>query len=246
MIVSRFDYAMGSDGGRWGVGQQLLQNGSYDQGEVDQLLSLLARRRAHFGDGVMAVDCGANFGVHTISWGKAMTGWGHVIAIEAQERVFYALAGNIALNNCLNTRAINAAIAAQAGTIQIPVPNYLKPANLGGLELRSSDHTESIGQTIDYAEAAMVEIRSITIDGLNLQRLDLLKIDVEGMEAEALDGALVTIEACQPIIVVEYVKTGWDILAERLLPLGYTLFRTHMNMIAVHSGDPTHSELHQV
>ena len=31
-----------------------------------------------------------------------MFGWGTVIAIEAQERVYYALCGNITINNCLN------------------------------------------------------------------------------------------------------------------------------------------------
>jgi FkbM family methyltransferase len=50
----------------------------------------------------VAIDCGANIGTHTIEWAKKMTGWGAVIGIEAQERIFYALAGNIAINNCFN------------------------------------------------------------------------------------------------------------------------------------------------
>ena len=47
------------------------------------------------GDGVVAVDGGANIGVHTIEWATAMTGWGSVIAIEPQERIYYALAGTL-------------------------------------------------------------------------------------------------------------------------------------------------------
>ena len=40
---------------------------------------------AYFGDGVMAIDCGANVGVHTLEWSRLMYGWGEVIAFEAQE-----------------------------------------------------------------------------------------------------------------------------------------------------------------
>ena len=47
---------------------------------------------------------GANIGVHTVEWARHMYGWGNVIAIEAQERLYYSLCGNISLNNCLNVR----------------------------------------------------------------------------------------------------------------------------------------------
>ena len=77
---------------------------------------ILALRRRHYGEGVLAIDCGANIGVHTIEWAKAMTGWGSVLAIEAQERIYYALAGNIAINNCFNAFAIHAAVSSESGT----------------------------------------------------------------------------------------------------------------------------------
>jgi FkbM family methyltransferase len=54
-----------------------------------------------------------------------MHGWGQVIAIEAQERVYYALAGNIAINNCFNARAMLAAVGNQSGVLRIPRPDYL-------------------------------------------------------------------------------------------------------------------------
>src|SRR5579864_4859075 len=86
----------------FGVGLQLLENAHYDPDEVNLLLRALDLRRQCYGDGVVAIDCGANVGVHTIEWAKHMTGWGAALAIEAQERIYYALAGNIALNNCFN------------------------------------------------------------------------------------------------------------------------------------------------
>ena len=83
-------------------------------------MQLLTQRRQHFGDGVVVVDCGANIGVHTVAWAKGMTGWGQVLAIEAQERIFYALAGNITINNCFNARAFNAAVGAADGVLRVP------------------------------------------------------------------------------------------------------------------------------
>jgi FkbM family methyltransferase len=238
MIVSRFDYAVSPDGYPYGVGYQLLESGAYEDREVDDLLYFLLQRRAHFGDGVIGLDCGANIGVHTVEWAKLMSGWGHVIAIEAQERIFYALAGNIALNNCLNARAIHAAISDKNGSLKVPCPDYLQPANLGGLELKLTKTTEFIGQEIDYSDEGTMAIRMLTIDSLTLPRLDLLKTDIEGMELEAIDGGRETILAHRPVIVAEHIKVGWAKIKKRLTSLGYTVFQTPMNIIAVHKGDP--------
>src|ERR1700690_4377188 len=142
MIVNRFDQVLVQPNVGFGVGLQLLENASYDPSEVSLMLEVLDLRRRCYGDGVVAVDCGANIGVHTIEWAKHMTGWGEVVAIEAQERIYYALAGNIAINNCFNARAINAAVSSQPGTMKMPVPNYFVHGSFGSLELKKSDRTE--------------------------------------------------------------------------------------------------------
>jgi hypothetical protein len=92
MIVSRFDEVRLADNSGFGVGFQLLDTASYDPSDVALLLTVLDLRRRYHGDGVVAVDCGANIGVHTVEWAKHMTSWGVVVAIEAQERIYYALA----------------------------------------------------------------------------------------------------------------------------------------------------------
>jgi FkbM family methyltransferase len=238
MILNRFDYHR-TDRGTYGVGHQLLNNAVYDPSEIGNAVSMLAARRTHFGDDVVAIDCGANIGVHTLEWARSMTGWGSVIAIEAQERIFYALAGNIALNNLFNARAIHAAVAAMDGTMRIPVPDYLAPGSFGSLELKPTASTEFIGQPIDYSEARLSEIRTLAIDSLGLARLDLIKIDIEGMELEALTGAGGTIGRCLPIIIVERLKTSRDALVTALAAYGYRLFGGPMNIFAIHPNDPT-------
>jgi len=239
MIVNRFDYRMVDEKRGFGVGFQILEGAAFDPQEVDMALSLLELRRKYFGDGVTALDCGANIGVHTIEWAKRMSGWGQVIAIEAQERLYYALAGNIAINNCFNARAIHAAVSTQSGTMKIPVPDYLSPGSFGSLELRRRPSTEFIGQPVDYADDKAATIRAVTIDQLALPRIDLIKLDVEGMEPEAIAGAKASIERARPILIVESVKSDKAALRRTLQQLGYRLFEAGMNLLAIHESDHT-------
>jgi FkbM family methyltransferase len=239
MIVNRLDYCLVESGGGYGVGHDLLESSSFDPQEVELVVSLLRLRRQHFGDGVFAIDCGANIGVHTIEWAKEMTGWGSVVAVEAQERIYYALAGNVALNNCFNARAVLAAVAAENGTLRVPRPDYQQPGSFGSLELRQSAANQFIGQQIDYSDAAMVEVRAIALDSLGAARVDLIKIDVEGMEAEVLAGARAILASHHPILLVEWIKASKEAIAGTLSPLGYTIFEIGINLLAVHNDDPS-------
>ena len=74
MILNRFD-GHRTDNGAYGVGLQLLTNAVYEPFEIGHAVRLLAARRLHFGDGVVAIDCGANIGTHTLEWARSMTGW---------------------------------------------------------------------------------------------------------------------------------------------------------------------------
>jgi FkbM family methyltransferase len=236
LIVDRFDY--NRDGDRlFGVGGEILEWSSFDPDEIELLLGALRCRRQYFGDGVMLLDCGANIGVHTVECAVEMTGWGSVLAIEAQERLYYALAGNIALNNCFNARAIHAAVAAQDGTMRVPVPDYLSPGSFGSLELTPKPATEFIGQKIDYSPEATQEIRCLKLDSLALPRIDVIKIDVEGMETEVLAGGGQAVATHRPIMLVEWLKSPKPQLQQTLEGFGYRVFETGKNFLAVHPSD---------
>jgi FkbM family methyltransferase len=237
LIVNRFDHHSVATGGEYGVGFQLLDKASHDAPEVNMALSLLDLRRQYHGDGVVAVDCGANIGVHTVEWAKHMSGWGSVIALEAQERIFYALAGNMAINNCFNARAIHTAVASQPGKMKIPQPDYLTAASFGSLELKKTDKTEFIGQSIDYSESKMVEVQTVSLDSLAFGRVDLIKMDIEGMELEALAGATACITSRQPVLIIEAIKTDRNKLRSLLEGHGYTVFDSGINCVAVHKSD---------
>ena len=244
MIVNRNDGYHTAPGVGFGVGLQLLSNSCFDAEEVDAALALLSMRRQHFGPGVVAIDGGANVGVHTIEWARHMHGWGRVIAFEAQEAVFYALAGNIALNNCWNATARWSALGEQEGFIDVPEPDYLSPGSFGSLEVRQRAGTEFIGQKVSYQAQDCVRTPMQPIDAWNLERLDFLKLDVEGMEQEVLRGARATLARCKPIILVEVLKSDKAALQSFLRGLGYdTLLDSGLNMLALHAEDPSKQQI---
>jgi len=238
LIVNRNDYRMLDETRGFGVGYQLLTTSWFDPDEVDMVLRLLRFRRETAGDGVVALDCGANIGVHTVEWARSMHGWGSVIAIEAQERIYYALAGNLAINNCFNASALHVAVGSTTGTLDIPVPDYSKPSSFGSLELRQSPGNEFIGQAIDYSAEKCHPVDLITIDSLALKRLDLLKLDIEGMELEAIAGADETLRRHKPVLLVESIKSDKEKLTSTLEALGYKIFPAGINLLAVHATDP--------
>ena len=238
LLVNRNDHhQVGTSG--YGVGYQLLNTSAFDAPEVNTARTLLSLRRRHYGDGVVAVDCGANIGVHSVEWARHMDGWGEVIAIEAQERIFYALAGNLSINNCFNARALWAAVGAEAGVIAVPQPDYHRSGSFGSLEIRQHQGNEFIGQPVSYADEDMRETRLMRIDDLALPRLDLIKIDIEGMELEALRGAAMALARQRPLLIIEKIKSDEAALHALLEAAGYRCLPFGINILAVHAHDPT-------
>jgi FkbM family methyltransferase len=239
MIVNRNDYRLIGENRGYGVGFQILNNSVFDATEVNFAMALLTCRRKHFGDGVIAIDGGANIGVHTIEWARHMHNWGEVIGFEAQEVVFYALAGNVAINNCLNARVKLAALGEACGELAIPQPNYFQASSFGSLEIRQNAKNEFIGQEISYKDESMQKIPMVSIDSLNLNRIDFIKIDVEGMEIEVLNGAKTTLNKSKPIMLIEIIKSDRAELEKFVTDNGYSVFAMGINLLAIHESDPT-------
>jgi FkbM family methyltransferase len=229
MIVSRLDYDLGKQG--LGVGACILENGDCEIKEIIAAGQILHGLRDTRGNGVTVIDGGANVGCHTIAWSNLMRGWGTVTAVEPQERVFYALCGNIAMNNCTNAKAIKAVIGAEPGEMDIPEWDPEIAHNSGGCHMDVE---------CDPGAPPMlrkVKIRVMQIDALNLKRLDFLKLDIEGMEPKALDGARQTIWRCKPIIQAEHHICGWNTIK---LHVGddYEFIPAGINVVCVPKNDP--------
>lgn len=196
------------------------------------MIKILMISRELHGDGVVMVDGGANIGVHSITAGRVMQGWGTVMAFEAQERIFYALAGNVAINNLFNVQAKLSALAHKDYMINVPIPDYLEHGSFGSLEMQYKPTVENIGQIVDYNKTQ--QIPAIAIDSIGLSRLDFLKLDVEGMEEQALFGAFQTIRRCRPIMYIEHQKTGVAAIQKALNIMEYESNQIGPNTLAIH------------
>jgi len=216
LLVPRTDRAPNPDGSAYGVGHSLLTLSRYEPHVVATLRQALLTRRARVGNGVHVLDIGANIGVFTVEMARAILGWGTITAFEPQERLFYALCGNLALNNLLNAGAVMAAVGAESGKIDVPMVDYLAEASFGSLELRGMN--VDLGQKLS-GETAPVPL--ITVDELNLPRVDFMKIDVEGMELELLAGAERTLYTHKPILFIEFGKVGRERLRAKLESYNY-------------------------
>ena len=228
LIVNRLDYDTNHQG--LGGGACILENGDCEireiMGGVQTLQALKQTRNTH----LMVVDGGANIGYITVAWANAMRGWGDIIAIEPQERVYYALCGNIAINNCTNARAFRAVLDAEPGEAEIPEWDCETPHNSGGCHMDAE--CDPGAQPI-----RKVMVRKMAIDALNLPRLDFLKLDIEGMEPKALRGARETIARCKPVLQIEHHVCGMDVLKFHL-GQNYEFIPAGINVVCVPKGDP--------
>ncbi|BDC39905.1 hypothetical protein PTKU15_32020 [Paraburkholderia terrae] len=69
--------------------------------------------------------------------------------------------------------------------------------------------------------------------------MDLIKLDIEGIAIEALRGATETILKFKPMIAIEVIKSDQEKIKRFFTELGYQYFPAGLNLIAVHSADPS-------
>jgi FkbM family methyltransferase len=157
------------------VGKSIFQYGEFSPEECTYLINLANIRKG------TVLDIGANIGC--ISQALAVAGH-RVWAWEPQPELYKLLVLN---TMGLTVNLANCALGAKPGTAYMPLVDYSKPGNFGGLGLGSGK--------------LPVEVQ--TLDTYCLDNISLIKIDVEGFEEEVLLGALDTIERNKPIIYLE-------------------------------------------
>lgn len=189
------------------VGRSIGHTGTHEQDIINLGLNLINKIRDTKGNGVNVLDIGANVGMNTIAWAKALLVnnviTGTVTAFEPQERLYYMLAGNIALNNLLNARAYMEVVSNKTGVMKIPVMDHSREGAFGGLSMLENKNFNN-GQIVSFDEKDMKDTRTFMLDSMK-GRVDLVKIDVEGMEPHVLDGAQKFIARERPIFIAEYI-----------------------------------------
>lgn len=234
LIMSRNDFNINVNG-FYGVGAQLLNCGAYEPKQAEVICNILSQLRYYRKREIVVIDGGANIGVFTVEMAKHMAGWGRVLAVEPQRWLYYALCGNMALNNCFNAIALRKVLAERPGEMLVPSLDFERPGSYGSLELERHDHNEDIGQPIGN-ESSMVEI--LPIDKMvPIGPVDFIKLDIEGMEISALYGAGDVVDKYHPVIFVETLKSDKHLLYSWFENKGYVIFTWGDNLIAIYRDD---------
>jgi FkbM family methyltransferase len=141
----------------------------------------------HIKPGDTVVDAGAFIGDHTIAYCNAVGESGHVYAFEPNIKAYECLE-----YNCKSAKTYNLGLSNIAETVY-----YSENKNAGAGRLLRDTPTE-------------IQIKTITLDSLQLSALDFLKIDVEGYEVGVLEGAALTIKKYRPKMWIEINVSALD------------------------------------
>lgn len=180
------------------VGKSVFQMGEFSPEECAYIVKLASERPDE-----LVLDIGANIGC--ISQALVTAGCS-VEAFEPQPAVFELLEKNVPSVKCHNI-----ALGSAPGKAQMPLVDYSKKGNFGGLG-------------INMGHGLQVDVR--TLDSFEYTNVGLIKIDVEGYEEEVLRGAVETIARCKPIIYLEADRAEkLTALADFLASIGYAYVR---------------------
>jgi len=140
------------------------------------------------------LDVGSNFGQMSILFSQKVGNNGKVYAFDADDFVYDILLKNIAANN-KNDKIIptfGAVHNRENEILRFPVQDFEAYGAYGAYG-------------IDYNSNTGREVKSITIDSLNISEpISFMKIDIQGGDLQAMQGAIKTIEKNQMPILFEY------------------------------------------
>lgn len=203
-----------------GVGWQLSEYGTYDPAELDAVRGIMTILRSS-APNLVALDIGANIGVHSVVLSSEVGEMGSVYAFEAQRIIFNMLAGNVALNSLSNVFCFHNAVSDTSDFIDIPIFDYGKPMSFGSVEF-GGQQKEYIGQL--PIEGSSDKVLGVVIDEMNFSQINFMKIDVEGMEIKVLKGAEKSISKFRPFILIEYLKSDKDEIIAWFKKVNYIIY----------------------
>ncbi len=201
------------------IGTALFFHGSFEAGEIAVVCAALRDCVAP-----VILDIGANIGVHTVAWAKALP----------EARIF-------ALEPVASNRAVLARNAERAGVAnRIEISTHAAAAQSGFVELAECEDAaySTIGPRPAISVRNRYEVPAITLDDYvaqhDIARVDLIKIDVEGEDAAVLQGARALLERDAPLLLIEVSapELERESTLDRLRALGYTAYSVTDGLIA--------------
>jgi FkbM family methyltransferase len=207
MLVNRFDKNQTS---------ALLATGAAcDRNKV----AIAAHICGHAEPSSMMLDLGSNFGIFALACAAALKPCGGIVhAYEGQRMLSYMIGGSAVLNSIENLFVHHACVGNSNDPVAMPKFDYSRPMNFGSVEFGSQQQ-----ERLDQERQQSTEfVKQVRIDDFDFQSVYLIKIDVEGMEESVLNGCIKTLERNRPIVLIEYLKSDAESLANVFRRLDYT------------------------
>jgi FkbM family methyltransferase len=134
----------------------------------------------------LIIDAGSNIGVATIFF-KYLYPQAQILCFEPDPNSFALLKKNVT-NNCLrDVTLVNAALAAQTGTVEFYGQiNADTPYSCGNSIIKSWGEQRSICD-IDYLRKNTIQVPTVQLSTYINAEVDFLKLDIEGAERQVID-----------------------------------------------------------
>lgn len=165
--------------------------------EVSRLINRMLR------PGQVAIDIGANVGMHSVIMANRVGPTGHVVVFEPDPHPMGRLRRNMALNGIDWVTTVEAAVSARSETRTF----YLHDDSIGNFA-NASLVAANVGK-----QTASVEMQVVSIDEWMrdnpLPRVDVVKLLAQGEEFNALQGMRGLIERDRPKIFFLYEPSYW-------------------------------------
>ena len=165
--------------------------------EVSRLINRMLR------PGQVAIDIGANVGMHSVIMANRVGPTGHVVVFEPDPHPMGRLRRNMALNGIDWVTTVEAAVSARSETRTF----YLHDDTIGNFA-NASLVAANVGK-----QTASVEMQVVSIDEWMrdnpLPRVDVVKLLAQGEEYNALQGMRGLIERDRPKIFFLYEPSYW-------------------------------------
>jgi FkbM family methyltransferase len=171
----------------------------------------------------VAVDIGANCGMHTIPLASMLKDQGRVISIEPNKKNIELLKRNIEINKLNNVIVIEKGSFSKKQEMTF----YIDDIGLGGSSLLKKENFKKETIQVDTLDNILRESK--------VDHVELIKIDVMGVELETLQGAEKVIKKFHPKIVFELLREeDKDKVYEFLLKYNYKIKQiAEQNYVAV-------------
>jgi FkbM family methyltransferase len=155
------------------------------------------------GEGETFYDVGANVGFFSVIGARLAGPAGKVVCFEPVPDNFQQIRHNAILNGFTNIEVVETAL----GSVDAELPFWTSAEPTWGKLAHTATVPDKLSGEIKVAVRRLDGIVADT----DLRSPQLIKIDVEGAEVEVLAGALETLRACRPRLLIELHGTNAEV-----------------------------------